>query len=295
MRHFPASELLINPDGSIFHLHLKPGQLADCVLLVGDPGRVDMIAGLMETVECRVANREFVTVTGLYKGKRISVVGTGIGTDNIDIVINELDALVNIDLETRLEKTVKRSLTLVRIGTCGGLQPDLPPGTFLVSEKSVSFDGLLPFYKGSEAIRDLPFETAFCSHMDWPSSFNHPCVVTAHPSLAKQLGDIPFKRGVTITANGFYGPQGRELRIPLAKPDINERLQTFRFDGYRITNYEMESSAVAGLSALLGHKAITVCLVIANRLSTQVNVDYHSAMVSLVKTVLDRLTLNAHE
>lgn len=289
MRHFPASELLINPDGSIFHLHLKPEQLADSILLVGDPGRVDMIAGLMDAVECRVANREFVTATGIYKGKRISVVGTGIGTDNIDIVINELDALANIDLETRLEKPIKRTLDLIRIGTCGGLQPDLPPGTFLISEKSISFDGLLHFYKGSETIRDLPFETAFCSHMDWPATFNYPCVVTADLGLVQQLGDTHFKRGVTITANGFYGPQGRELRIPLAKPDINERLVTFRFEGYRITNYEMESSAVAGLSALLGHRGITVCLVIANRLSTQVNVDYHSAMLSLVKTVLDRL------
>lgn len=289
MRHFPASELLINPDGSIFHLHLKPEQLADSVLLVGDPGRVDMIAGLMDTIECRVANREFVTATGMYNGKHISVVGTGIGTDNIDIVINELDALANIDLETRLEKPVKRSLDLIRIGTCGGLQPDLPPGTFLISEKSISFDGLLHFYQGSETIRDLPFEAAFCSHMDWPASFNHPCVVTANEGLVRQLGDTDFKRGVTITANGFYGPQGRELRIPLAKPDINERLGNFRYEGYRITNYEMESSAVAGLSALLGHRAVTVCLVIANRLSTQVNVDYHSAMLTLVKTVLDRL------
>ncbi len=295
MRHFPDSELLINPDGSIFHLHLRPEQLADSVLLVGDPDRVSMIAGLMETTECSVSNREFVSVTGTYKGKRITVVGTGIGTDNIDIVINELDALANIDLNTRLEKPDKRTLELVRIGTCGGLQPDVPPGTFLISEKSISFDGLLHFYRGSEAIRDLSFEDAFRSHMDWPESFNHPCVVTSDPGLVGRLGDSDFKRGVTITANGFYGPQGRELRIPLARPDFNERLCTFRLNGQRITNYEMESSAVTGLSSLLGHRATTVCLVIANRVSTQVNVNYKTAMLSLVTTVLERLFATSHE
>jgi len=289
MKQFPPSELLVNADGSIFHLHLKPGQLANNVLLVGDPGRVEMIAGLMDSIEHRAANREFVTVTGTYKGKRVSVVGTGIGTDNIDIVVNELDALVNIDLDTRFEKPNKTVLNLVRIGTCGGLQPDLPPGTFLISAKSVSLDGLLLFYDGSEAIRDLPLEKAFCQQTQWPEAFNHPCVVTADPELVARIGGTDMKRGVTITANGFYGPQGRELRIPLAKPDLNELLTAFSFEGQRITNFEMESSAVAGLGALLGHKAMTVCLVIANRLSTQVNVDYKSAMKALVTTVLDRL------
>jgi uridine phosphorylase len=288
MKQFPPSELLVNADGSIFHLHLKPGQLANNVLLVGDPGRVEMIAGLMDSIEHRAANREFVTVTGTYKGKRVSVVGTGIGTDNIDIVVNELDALVNIDLDTRFEKPNKTVLNLVRIGTCGGLQPDLPPGTFLISAKSVSLDGLLLFYDGSEAIRDLPLEKAFCQQTQWPEAFNHPCVVTADPELVARIGGTDMKRGVTITANGFYGPQGRELRIPLAKPDLNELLTAFSFEGQRITNFEMESSAVAGLGALLGHKAMTVCLVIANRLSTQVNVDYKSAMKALVTTVLDR-------
>ncbi len=289
MNQFPPSELLINADGSIFHLHLKPGQLADNVLLVGDPGRVEMIADLMDNIECKTANREFVTVTGHYKGKRVSVVGTGIGTDNIDIVVNELDALVNIDLYTRFEKPTKTVLNLVRIGTCGGLQPDLPPGTFLISTKSVSLDGLLHFYAGSEAIRDLPFESAFRQQTNWPEDFNHPCVVTANPELVARIGGSDMKRGVTITANGFYGPQGRKLRIPLSKPDLNEHLTAFSFEGQRITNYEMESSAVAGLGALLGHKAMTVCLVIANRLSNQVNIDYKSAMKALVTTVLDRL------
>lgn len=289
MKHFPPSELLINDDGSIFHLHLKPDQLATNVLLVGDPGRVDMIAGLLDSIECKVSNREFVTVTGSYKGKRVSVVGTGIGTDNMDIVLNELDALVNIDLDTRLEKPNKTILNLIRIGTCGGLQPDLPPGTFLVSVKSVALDGMLFFYEGSETVRDLPFEAAFRQQTAWPDSFNHPCVVTADPELVQRIGGTDMKRGVTITANGFYGPQGRALRIPLAKPDLNERLSAFSFEDLRMTNYEMESAAVAGLGALLGHKAMTVCLVIANRLSTQVNVDYKTAMKDLVITVLDRL------
>jgi uridine phosphorylase len=289
MRHFPESELLINPDGSIFHLHLKPEQLADTILLVGDPGRIELIAAFFDTIECQVSNREFISATGSYKGKRISVVGTGIGADNIDIVVNELDALANINLKTRMEKPGKKSLRIIRIGTCGGMQPDLFVGTFLCSEKSVSFDGLLHFYGDSEAIRDLAFEDAFCQQMKWPEAFGRPCVVSANPELVNQIGGTDMKRGVTITANGFYGPQGRRLRIPLAKPDMNSLLEQFRYKGYRITNYEMESSAVAGLSALLGHKAMTVCVVIANRLSTKVNVEYKSAMEQLVQTVLDRL------
>jgi len=289
MKQFAESELMINADGSIFHLHLKPEQLADTVLLVGDPGRVDMIAKLMDQVECRVANREFVTATGTYKGKRLSAVGTGIGSDNIDIVINELDALANIDLKTRQERPEKRQLNLIRIGTCGGMQPDIPVGSFLISEKSIAFDGMLHFYGGTEAIRDLAFEEAFYQQMNWPASFNRICVVTASPELVNRIGGADMKRGVTITANGFYGPQGRELRVPLAKPDINSLLEKFEYKGYHITNYEMESSAVAGLAALFGHQAMTVCLVIANRLAKNVNIDYKTAMQQLVTTVLERL------
>jgi len=289
MKHFPDSELLINADGSIFHLHLRPEQLAENVLLVGDPGRVDMIADMMDSVKCRVTNREFVSVTGHYKGKCLSVVGTGIGSDNIDIVINELDALVNIDLKTRTEKPEKKVLNLIRIGSCGGLQPDVPVGTFLISEKSVAFDGMLYFYHGNEAIRDLAFEEAFCQQMNWPSGFNRPYIVSADSALVNRIGLDDMKRGVTITANGFYGPQGRELRISLAQPDLNSLLQRVSYKGQRITNYEMESAAVAGLSALLGHHAMTVCLVIANRLSKNVNIEYKTAMEKLILTVLDRL------
>jgi uridine phosphorylase len=289
MNYFSESELILNADGSVFHLHLLPGQIADTVLLVGDPGRVDTIAGYFSNIECKVSNREFMTVTGFYKGKRISVVGTGIGTDNIDIVLNELDALVNIDLETRTEKPVKTSLRIIRIGTCGGMQPDLPVGTFLISEKSIGFDGVLNFYAGRDAVCDLDFEKAFCQYMHWPSQMADPYVISADASLVKQIGKDDMIRGVTISANGFYGPQGRELRIPLAKPDMNERLESFRFGNHRITNYEMESSAVAGLSALLGHKAMTVCVVIANRLAKEAKTNYRDAMRSLIETVLERL------
>lgn len=289
MKFFPDSELILNADGSVFHLHLLPGQIAETILLVGDPGRVDLIATYLTDVEFRIANREFVTVTGSYKGKRISVVGTGIGTDNIDIVLNELDALVNIDLQTRTEKPVKTVLNLIRIGTCGGMQPDLIPGTFLISEKSIGFDGLLNFYEGRDKVCDLDFEQEFRSQMQWSETLGHPYVISASTELIAQIGRDDMKRGVTISANGFYGPQGRELRIPLAKPDMNALLQGFSWNGYRITNYEMESSAVAGLSALLGHRGMTVCVVIANRLAKEVTPNYHQAMEVLIETVLDRL------
>lgn len=289
MKIFPESELLINADGTIFHLHLKSEQVADTILLVGDPGRVDTIAGYLHDIECRVSNREFVTVTGWYQNKRISVVGTGIGTDNIDIVLNELDALANIDLSTRTEKAVKKSLTFIRIGTCGGMQPDLPVGTFLISEKSIGFDAVLNFYEGRDRVCDLDFEQAFCQHMSWPGNLAAPYVVAADPELVQRIGKNDMHRGVTISANGFYGPQGRELRIPLAKPDMNALLETFSYQQHRITNYEMESSAVAGLSALLGHKAMTVCVVIANRLAKEAKTDYQTAMRLLIETVLERL------
>jgi uridine phosphorylase len=225
----------------------------------------------------------------LYHHQRFSVISTGIGADNMDIVINELDALVNIDMVARLEKKRKKTLRLIRIGTTGGLQPDLPPGSFLLSEKSVSFDGLLFFYAQNETVRDLDFETAFCRQTNWPADFNRPYVTTADPTLTEQLAQSDIIRGVTWTANGFYGPQGRTLRLPLADPALNDRLSAFSLGSYRLTNYEMESGALTGLSALLGHQAVTICLVIANRFSHQVEIDYHSSMTRLIKTVLDRL------
>lgn len=283
------SELIVNDDGSIFHLHLKPGELADTVLLVGDPGRVEMISSKLDETELKVSNREFVSVTGRYRGHRLSVVSTGIGTDNIDIVVNELDALVNIDLEKREILPGHRSLRLVRIGTSGGLQRDLPVGSWVVSHKSVGFDGMLSYYAGRDSVSDLDFEEAFRTFTGWPVSFPSPYVVDASPRLLAKFSGPEFARGVNISAPGFYGPQGRELRLPLALPHLNEQLEAFSFEGYKITNYEMESSAIYGLSALLGHEALTVCLLIANRMTRGANESYHGSMERLVEAVLNHL------
>lgn len=289
MRHFPPSELIVNDDGSIFHLHVKPEQLADNVLLVGDPGRVELVASMLDTQECTVANREFRTVTGTYGGKRITVVSTGIGTDNIDIVVNELDALANIDLTTRTERPRLRRLNIVRIGTCGALQADIPLGSFLISEKSVGFDGVLNFYAGRDRVCNLEFEEAFKQHMAWNPRLASPYVVDNDRLLIGRIGRDDMLRGVTISANGFYGPQGRVLRIGLADPDINAKIESFRHGGRRITNYEMEGSAIAGLSALMGHHAMTVCCVIANRRVEAANTDYKPRVAELVRTVLERI------
>lgn len=288
-KYFPESELIINPDGSAFHLHLKPEQLADKVILVGDPGRVATVAEHFETKECEVENREFKSVTGIYKGKRITVQSTGIGCDNIDIVVNELDALANIDFNTREEKTEHRQLTIVRIGTCGGLQQNTPVGTFIASVKSIGFDGLLNFYAGRNEVCDLEFEKAFTEYMNWSPQLGAPYVVDADPELIERLAQKDMVRGVTIACGGFYGPQGRELRIPLADPKQNEKVEAFERDGLRITNFEMESSAVAGLSLLLGHKAMTCCMVIANRLVKEANTTYKNSIDDLIKVVLDRI------
>lgn len=288
-KYFPESELIINPDGSAFHLHLKPEQLADKVILVGDPGRVATVAEHFETKECEVENREFKSVTGIYKGKRITVQSTGIGCDNIDIVVNELDALANIDFNTREEKQEHRQLTIVRIGTCGGLQQNTPVGTFIASVKSIGFDGLLNFYAGRNEVCDLEFEKAFTEYMNWSPQLGAPYVVDADPELIERLAQNDMVRGVTIACGGFYGPQGRELRIPLADPKQNEKVEAFEHDGLHITNFEMESSAVAGLSLLLGHKAMTCCMVIANRLVKEANTTYKNSIDDLIKVVLDRI------
>lgn len=290
-RYFAPSELIINEDGSVFHLHLKPEQLADKVILVGDPGRVDMIASYFDSIECSVSNREFRTVTGCYKGKRISVQATGIGCDNIDIVMNEIDALANIDFATRTQKAVLRKLDIVRIGTCGGLQPYTPLGTYLCSVKSIGFDGLLNYYDGSTEVCDMDFERAFCEYMQWSERKPAPYVVDSDTELLERItaGDDSMVSGVTIACGGFYGPQGRVLRIPLSDPDQNSKIESFEYNSYKITNFEMESSAVAGMAKLLGHRAMTVCLVIANRYAKEMNTDYHSLMEQLVIKVLDRI------
>lgn len=289
--YFPPSELIINPDGSIFHLHIRPEQLADRVILVGDPGRVPLVASHFETRECDIQSREFHTITGTRKDKRITVVSTGIGCDNIDIVLNELDALANIDFGTRRENPVLRSLRLVRIGTCGGLQPDTPLGSFVCSEISIGFDGLLNFYGGRDAVCDLGLEQAFLTHMEWSGStgISHPYAIHADRELVERIAGEDMIRGITISAPGFFGPQGRELRIPLADPQQNAKIESFSYDGRRITNFEMESSAVAGLSRLLGHHATTVCMVIANRRAKEANANYKNSIDTLIETVLERL------
>ena len=290
-RIFAESELIINSDGSAFHLHLKPEQLADKVILVGDPGRVKTVANFFETIECEVSNREFHTITGTYKGKRISIQSTGIGCDNIDIVINELDALANIDFQTRRENANHRQLSIVRIGTCGGLQPYTPIGTFICSEISIGFDGLLNFYHGRDEVCDLHMEEAFKKHMNWHQRLGAPYVIYNDANLLEKIyqPEHGMVKGVTIACGGFYGPQGRELRIPLADPQQNSKIESFEYQGRKITNFEMESSAVAGLSKLLGHQALTVCMVIANRRAKEANTGYKNQIEDLIKLVLDKI------
>ena len=286
---FAPSELIINEDGSIFHLHLTPQQLADKIILVGDPGRVSLVASYFDEIAFEVESREFKTIAGTYKGKKLMVLSTGIGCDNIDIVMNELDALANIDFETRTEKNEHRTLTLVRIGTCGGLQPNTPTGTYIASVKSIGFDGLLNFYAGRNEVCDLPLEEAFKAHMNWSPLLAAPYVIDANAELIDRIAANDMVRGITIACGGFFGPQGRELRIPLADPKQNEKVESFVYQGVHITNFEMESSALAGLSALLGHKAMTCCMVIANRLAKEVNANYKNSINGLIELVLDRI------
>ena len=288
-KYFAESELIINADGSAFHLHLRPEQLADKVILVGDPGRVKLVASHFDTVECEVSNREFHAITGTYKGKRITAQSTGIGCDNIDIVVNELDALANIDFATREEKDKFRQLTFVRIGTCGGLQTDTPSGTYIASVKSIGFDGLLNFYARRNEICDLELEEAFKAHVDWNPQLCAPYVVDNDADLLSCVAKDDMVRGITIACGGFYGPQGRELRLPLADPHLNEKIETFEHSGLRITNFETESSALAGLSRLMGHRAMTCCMVIANRRAKNVKLTYKNTIDDLIQLVLDRI------
>ena len=285
----PESELIINPDGSVFHLHLLPEQLTDRIILVGDPGRVDMVASFFDTKDFEVSSREFHTIGGTYNGKPIMCLSHGIGPDNIDIVINELDALANIDFATREVRENKRRLTMVRIGTSGALQPELKLGTPVIAEKSIGFDGVLNYYAGRNELADLDFEHDFCESVGWNPLWAKPYVVDADEELVSRIGRDDMVRGVTISAVGFYGPQGRKLRLPLANPDLNERIEHFRHDGRKVTNYEMESAPLQGLGRLMGHRAMTVCSIIANRMNTDANPNYKTAVHDLVGTVLDRI------
>lgn len=289
MKEIPASELIINPDGTIFHLHLLPGQIADKIILVGDPARVDLVASHFDTQEVNVTNREFHTITGTYKGKRITAISHGIGTDNIDIVVNELDALANIDFETRTVKPQLTKLDMVRIGTSGGLQPFVPVGTFVVSQSSIGFDGVLNFYADRDKYCDLEFEKAFVEYTGYPKQAAAPYVVDADAELVARIALDDMVLGITISANGFYGPQGRELRLPLANPNLNRNIEAFEFHGRKVTNYEMESSALAGLALMLGHRAMTVCSIIANRVAHNTNINYKDSINTLIGKVLERI------
>lgn len=284
-----TSELIINADGSCFHLHLWPEQLADKVVMCGDPARVDMIASFFDEQECNVTSREFHTITGRYKGKRITALSHGIGPDNIDIVANELDALANIDFNTREIRPEHRTLEMVRIGTCGGLQPYVPCGTNIISRISIGFDGVLDWYAGRDSVCDLEFERELTSYIGYPRRAADPYVVRADEELADRIGGDDMVDGVTISAVGFYGPQGRVLRLPTAAPLLNQRIEQFEYQGHRITNYEMESAALAGFARLMGHKAVTVCQVVANRVALDSNPNYKEGMPGLIRKVLERI------
>lgn len=288
MRTIPSSELIINDDGSIFHLHLTPDQIADTVILVGDPGRVALVAEHFDEIECRVSNREFNTVTGTYKGKRMSVLSTGIGIGNIDISVTELDALANIDFATRQEKAEKRQLTLVRLGTSGAIQPDIKVGEVVFSRTSLGFDGLLNYYAGRNEVCDLEIEKAFVEHTGWNPQLPAPYFIDADKTLYEHFKDVT-REGITIAAPGFYAPQGRWVRLQPQDIKLNEKIESFEFEGRKITNFEMEGSALAGLAALMGHRAATICTIIAQRIALDACTDYKPFVKKMIQTALDKL------
>jgi uridine phosphorylase len=288
MSRIGDSELIINPDGSVFHLHLKPGQIGDTCILVGDQDRVEMVSKHFDSIEIKVRNREFKTHTGTYNGKSISVLSTGIGTDNIDIVVNELDAICNIDFETRTAKSIHKKLNLIRIGTSGALQGDIPVNTPVVTQMAIGFDGLLNFYRDRDSISSLDIEKAFIEHTKWNGKLATPYFVNASQILLEKVG-FDMIKGLTISAPGFYGPQGRVLRLPLLDEHLNEKISAFSYQDLRINNFEMESSAIYGLSKLLGHEALTICVIIANRIRKEYSKNYKKAVEKLIVEVLKRI------
>lgn len=289
MKKIAESELILNPDGSVYHLKLRPEHISDIIIVVGDQGRVETISKHFTNIECSIQNREFLTQTGTYNGKRITALSTGIGTDNIDIVVNELDALVNIDLEKREIKEKKSCLNIIRLGTSGALQGDIPIENYVMAEYGLGFDGLMNFYQTEKNIYNEDITEAFIRHTGYSSKLARPYTVKASEILMEKLGEGLFK-GITATASGFYGPQGRQLRIVPVDPLLNEKMETFAFEGHRITNFEMETSALYGLSAILGHNALTICTIIANRVIKQFSKDYHPAVEKMIQMVLDRVT-----
>ncbi|MFO7873283.1 MAG: nucleoside phosphorylase [Bacteroidales bacterium] len=289
MSIFKESELIINPDGSIYHLKLRPEQVANTVIVVGDQQRVSAVSSYFDRVEHEVKNREFFTHTGVYRNQRITVMSTGIGTDNIDIVINELDALVNIDLDKRTPKEQHTSLNIIRLGTSGALQQETPVDTFVASRFGLGFDGLLHFYKYNPSLLENDMAEAFVKHTGWSDKLPWPYIVASSETLLNKVAS-DLKQGITATANGFYGPQGRELRIPLAFPGLNDSIATFQYEGHRITNFEMETSALYALGNILGHQTLTVCNIIANRARKAYSKDYHATMDKMIQFVLDKIT-----
>ena len=285
----PASQLVLNNEGAIYHLNLHPDQLADNVIMVGDPGRVDMIASFFDKIEVERQNRELVTRTGWFNGKRITVLSTGMGTDNLDIVMNELDALANIDLKTRMPKETHRSLNLIRLGTCGALQPDIEPGNNVATRYAIGLDGLLYFYEKHKEVNEIAMRDAFIKQMDYPKDLPKPYVVEGSKMLFDKLAE-GYYQGVTATAPGFYGPQGRTLRMHLSYPENNNKIEHFDYQGWRVCNFEMESSALYGLGKMMGHNCLTICVAIANRVTEKFTTDYHPYVRKLVESTLERLT-----
>lgn len=286
----PESQLVLNSEGAVYHLNLHPDQLADDVLLVGDPGRVELIASFFDKIEVKRQNRELVTRTGYYNGKRITVMSTGMGTDNLDIVMNELDALANIDLKTRMPKEGHRSLNLIRIGTCGALQPEIEvEDSYVATRYAIGLDGLLYFYGKNEEVNNVAMRDAFIKQMDYPKDLPLPYVVECSKDLFDRLAQ-GYYQGVTATAPGFYGPQGRTLRMDLAYPEHNRKIESFNYQGWRVCNFEMESSALYGLGKMMGHNCLTICVAIANRVTEKFASDYHPYVKKLVINTLERLS-----
>lgn len=290
MSRIAESELILNPDGSVYHLHLKPENLAETIIVVGDPGRVKEISKHFDKLEFTAQNREIFTHTGYIGSKKLTVLSTGMGTDNLDIVINELDAVVNIDLEKREPKAKHTSLNIIRLGTAGALQADIAPGDFVVSSYGMGLDGLLYFYRDSEKVMNQALADAFMKYVSWNPNLPGVYAVACSPRLQEIMGK-GLTSGVTLTAPGFYGPQGRELRLPLAHPELNGLIESFSYDGLRISNFEMETSALYGLGGMLGHQTLTLCTIVANRVARTYAKDYHSDVERLIKLVLERATL----
>lgn len=284
----PPSELIMNEDGSAFHIHLRPDQLRDNILMVGDPGRVSMLAEFFDSIDYDVQSREFHTIAGKYKGKDVMCISHGIGSDNIEIVVTELDALANVDFKTREVKPTHRTLNMVRVGTSGSLQPELHIGDFVIAEKATGTDGILNYYAGRDEVCDLDFQREFMRHTGWLPTWAAPYTVDADADLVEQIGRDDMVRGYTMSAVGFYAPQGRCVRLALADPDLNSKIESFRFAGRPVTNFEMESGCLQGMAKLLGHRAMTACCIIAERVATKANTDYKPRVRDLLRTVLDR-------